>query len=445
MVSTTGAMAAVARLLNAQNETFIDKGQHPWSADVPRHMRGIDMFLQRRGRKHTVSSGTDIVSLFNPEIEEFGGPKKPGAPHVTTEGGDLVRMRTPLQEYEWGKRISWHELNLNAGDPYTAEGSQKIWDIAEKTNQDFIVGLMKQLNNEFFAVPSAEMFAGDASGAYPIKSIWTGVNVWGTQHYDGGAAGNGGDGLFPVMSSQQGLDPNEAKFARRNDLGTVGGATQLSATKLTYSDAGNNNTGTGHILDRLQELMDLLDWEGVPMAGSYAQAMSMKPQMIMCSREAKTLLRRTVRAHGELFALVDPIGDPAQSTVQYGGVPLMISDEIRAAKVYPDLDLENSLDTDDAADKFLSTGGCDEFGLNAAGEAAGYAGGVYYFFDPDACNLYMHKDRAMEIGQWKNIDQINEDLYRRLAKMLGNIHHERFITHGILHPSASISGYAPSS
>lgn len=445
MTSTTGPLAAVERLLTAQNPQYLDRGALPWTADVPRHMRGIDMFLQGRDANSLVDTGTDIITNFDPQVREIGGPKRPGAPHGTNRGGDVVTMRTPLTEYEWPMEISWHDLNLQGGDPFTASGSQKIWDVGEKTNRDFFVGMMKQFNSDFFAVPSAEMFATSATGTSPIKSIFTGCNIWGTAYYDGtGAAGAGADGLFPNMANQQGLDPTEAKFARRGDI-TTGGATQLSATKLTYGTAASNATNvTDHLVDRMQELMDLLDWEGVPMSASYAQAMPRKPQVICCSREAASLMRRTVRAHGELFALVPPTADLSQQRTQFAGVPLMISDEIRNASVYPDIQLDGTLDVDGAANRFLSTGGCNEFGVNSEGQDAWYAGGVYYFFDTEATQLYLNRQRAFEIGEWKNLAPINEDIFRRLAKMIGNIHHRRFVTHGILHPSTAISGYAES-
>jgi hypothetical protein len=366
-----------------------------------------------------VEAGTDIVTLFNPEIEKHGGPKRPAAPHRTGRGGRLYTMKSALTEYEWGKEISWHELNLNAGSPDTASGSKMIWDIAEKTNQNFIVGMMKQLEEDFFAAPTAEMFSGDASGVFPIKSIWTGCNEWTVAH------GVPGDGLFPGMLNQQGLDPTDAAFARRDGLG---GATQLSATKLTYATAGDATTGNAHLVDRLQDMLDLLQWDGVPMAGEFADGMTVRPRVLWTSREGASYLRRTVRAHGELFALIGPTGDLAQGKTQFGGIPVGFSDSIRNAAIYPN----------------ISGGVGTASGVPPVTEfdPDGIKGPRYYFFDPEATNLYLHRDRAFEVGRWKNLDQINEDMFRRLAKMLGQVHHSRFATHGILSPSADISAYS---
>lgn len=425
MATVTGAMAVVEQLLNAQLESYYDKAKMPWSYDRPRNFLALSMFLQNRDSQHTVEAGTDVVTLFNPEIEEHGGPKVPAAPHRTTSGGRLYTMKSALTEYEFGSEISWHELNLNSGSPDTPSGSKKIWDIAEKRNQNFIVGMMKKLERDLFAVPTAEMFSGDATGKYPLKSIWTGCNEFTPAHYTGaGGTGTFGDGLFPGMTDQQGLNPADAAFARRDGLG---GATQLSATKLKYATAGDATTGDAHLVDRFQDMLDLLQWDGVPMAGEFADAMDIRPRVIQTSREGASLLRRTVRAHGELFALINPIGDLAQAKTQFGGIPIAFSDTIRSAAIYPDI----------------------SGGVGAASTAtpvtefdtAGLAGARYYFFDPEATNLFLHKDRAFEIGQWKNLDQLNEDMFRRLAKVLGQIHHTRFATHGILSPSADISGY----
>ena len=423
MATVTGAMATVERLLNAQLETYKDKAKTPWSYDRPRNFAALSMFLQNRDSRYEVSAGTDIVTLFNPEIETYGGPKRPGAAHRTGTGGELYQMRTALTEYEWGKTITWHELMLNSGSPDTPDGSKKIWDIAEKTNQDFIVGMMKKLEADLFATPTAAMFGGDPTGAYPVKSLWTGVNVWTTAH------GVAGDGLFPGITTQQGLNPTEAKFARRDGLG---GATQLSATKLSYAAAGDASLVNGHLIERFGEMLDLLQWDGVPMAGEFADGLSVRPRVVMCSREAVSLFKRTCRAHGELFAVIAPIGDPSQASAQFAGIPMLAQDSIRNAAIYPDVQRTTGLDVAGAVD----LPPVDEFSNEGA------AGGYYYFFDPESVNLYLHKDRAFEVGQWKNLDQLNEDAYRRLAKMVGNVHFSRFVTNGVLHPAANISGYA---
>jgi len=423
MASVTGAMQSVLRLMNAQNEQFLDKGVLPWSSDRPRNFAGVAMFMQSREQRHTLSALTDIVTLFDPQMRAQGGPKAPGAPHRQATGGAVYKMRSPLTEYEWPMNISWHELYGNVGDPFTAEGSQKIYDLATKTNRDFGVSIAKILEADIFATPTAEMFTGDAAGQYPLKSIWTGCNVWTEAH------GVAGDGLFPAMTNQQGLDPTDSVFAVRDGLG---GATQLSETKVSYSQAANNNTTDGHILDRMAYLIDLLKWDGVPFGLNGSEGMTMAPRSIMCSREAFTLYNRTNRAHGELFATISPIGNPAQGQTTFGGVPFITSDSIRNAAIYPDVQRTTGLDVAGAVDLPPVT----EFSNEGA------AGGYYYFFDPESVNLHLHKDRAIEIGDWKHLDQQNEDLFRRLAKMIGNLHFTRFQTNGILFPSANISGYA---
>lgn len=424
MASVTGAMQVVEDLLNAQTEQYMDKGKLPWSYDRPRNWLGLAMLLQNRTNEHIVDAGTDVVTLFDPEIAKHGGPKRPGAAHRVGTGGKLYTMRSGLTEYEWGKTLSWHEMNLNQGDPFTRSGSTKIWSIAEKANRDFTVGALKKLEEDIFAAPSAEMFTGDASGAYPLKSIFCGVNEWTTAHYSG-ASGTEKDGLFPGMTDQQGLNPGLPAFARRDGLG---GATQLSATKLKYATAGDATTGNAHLVERFGEMLDLLQWDAAPIAPEFAPGMSVRPRVVFTSREGVSLLRRTVRAHGELFAIVNPVGDLSQQTTQYAGIPVAFSDVIRAAAVYPDI----------------------SGGVNTAGAAApvnefntaGLAGARYYFFDPESVNIYMHRDRQFEFGPWKNLDQLNEDLYRRLAKMMGQVHFTRFAPNGLLSPSADISGYA---
>lgn len=431
MATVTGAMQAVIRLLNAQDENFIDKGMLPATFYRSRDYAALNMFLQNRSAQETVTAGTDIVSLLNPKVSVAGGPKAPTAPHYQGAGGEPNRMRTALTEYEYATNITWHDLNLNAGDPYTPEGSRKIYDLAEKTNGDFVVGMANDLETDFFATPSAEMFTGDGTGKYPLKSVWTGCNVWEEKHYTGT---NGGDGLFPVMTDQQGLDPRDPKFLRYDDQG---GKTQLSATKLTYGQAANNDTSANdHLLDRLAELMALMKWSAVPLAEGFAPEVGRKARAIMCSREALSLFNRTNRANGERFATFAPVGQPTagQDAATFGGLSFITSDTLRNAALYPDVQRTSGLDVSGAEGRDP----VDEFSNEGA------AGGYYYFLDPDACNLHLHANRAFEMGEWKSMAPLNEDVYRKLAKMLGNIHHRRFITHGILFPSVNIANYAKS-
>ena len=422
-----GAFDVVLRLMNAQGRIFLDKGELPFSADKPKNFLGLSMFLMGKDSNDYISAGDTITTLFDHTNRAHGGPKRPGAPHRSSPSDGVATLETRLTEYEFGKELFWHEMKLNGGDPLTPEGSQKIWSIAEKKNKEFIVGMAKTLERDIFATPTENMFTGNGDGSFPIKSFWTGCNEWGIEH------GVPGEGLMPGMTDQQGQDPEDPKFRRTDGYGL----SQLAATKIGYGESGNNRTDVpDHLIDQMDFLINLLPWDPTPLAGEFADGIGLMPKMMVTSREGRSLFLRTNRAHGDLFATMSPIGNPAQSNDMFGRIPIMVSDSVANSEIYPDT--QGTFDPVANAAEFADA--VNRAPVNEYNDQ-GIVGPRFYMIDGEASSIYCHKDRAVEIGDWKNLDQINEDLYRKLAKAVFNFHHERFVTHGILRPTRPVPGY----
>lgn len=421
-------MEVVLRLANAQNDAYVRGDGIPLTLAKPKEFAMLAMFLQTSGQQERLSASDTIKTPFDFEIADAAfGPKRPGAPHRDSDGGEIEFFTSKLTEYEWAKSAKWHEQALQGNSILSPEGSQRFWSIMQKKNKDFILKPLIDMEEELFAQPSTEMFTGNSQGIFPIKSLPTGCNIWEEKHYP---SGQGGDGLFPGMTDQQGLSPRDSRFVRKDGFGK----TQLSATKVDYGEAGTNNTTVDdHLLDRMDYLVNLLGWEPVPLAGEFADGLEVNPRVAYCSREARAMFLRTNRAHDSLFSVIKPFGDSSQAAAEFGGISFMVSDTIRNAKVYPNLGDR----TDGAAGVAGASGRApvDEF------DAAGNPGGVFYFFDASCVNLWFHRERAWEVGPWKSMAPLNEDIMRRLGKSIMQLHFEHFMPNGILHPNKPVTNY----
>lgn len=420
-------------LANAQGAAYPHGDEIPWSADRPQDFAGLAQFLVGRDNQMYFDAGTSIQTQFDGEIASTQfGPKRPAADHRRAGGVNLSFLATEWTEYEWTQEISWHQINLQGGGGVLSDvNSQRFWNILKKHDKDFTIDALKQMEKDIYAAPTAAMFGDDGTGLMPLKSLHAGCNVWEKKHY----ASGGGDGLFPVMATQQGLDPDN--FRRTDSYGKEYStdASQLAATKVSYaaSSAGTNSTTGDHLLDQFQYLLDLLQWRPIPLAGEFAEGQALMPSVITCTREAKRSFCQTNRAHGELFAVINPIGDPAQGAAQYGGIPLLTSDSLRDAEVYPDI----SGGVSTAAAAYLALGR----GLTER-DTDGNAGGYFYFLDPRCVNLWFHRNRAWEKDDWETMAPLNKDIMFRLGRFLGNLHFERFVTNGILMPDGDVANYS---
>lgn len=211
------------------------------------------------------------------------------------------------------------------------------------------------------------------------------------------------------------------------------GSSQLAPTKVKYSVAGDaTTTAADHMMDQFQYMLDLLQWQPMPLAGEFAEGQELRPKAIVCTREAKRLFARTNRAHGELFATISPVGNPSQGpTMQYGAIPLLTSDTLRDAALYPDI-------TTGAAGVAGASGNAPVTERDPNGEAVG---GYFYFLDPRTTNVWFHANRGWEQDEWEDMRPINKDRMYRLGRFLGNLHTEQFVTNGILYPSQDITNY----
>ncbi len=430
----------------AQGPAYVRGDDLPWSAARQQDFAMLSMFLEGRDNLDFFSSGTDIVTLYDGEIANTQfGPKRMADDHRRPAGGTMSKMSTPFTEYEWGQEITWHEINLQGDSIFSDSNSQRFYSILQKRNKDFTLDALKKMEKALGATPSSTMFSDSGTGMLDLKSLWTFCNVWEDRHY-GLANGFTKENLFPVGDATnasltdtiQGLAPGD--FAREDSYGKeyAYGGSQLAPTKVEYAPGNDGNGFTGqnpsdptvnNILDQMQYMLDLLDWKPVPLAGEFAEGLQLEPKAILCTREGKRYFQRTNRAHGELFATIAPIGNPSQgSTARYGAIPLMTADTLRDAALYP----SSTTGVADAAQRPAVT----------ERDATGIVGGYYYFLDPRTVNLWFHSNRGWEQDAWESMAPINKDVMFRLGRFLGNVHYERFISNGILLPSATINNYA---
>ncbi len=431
----------------AQGSAYVRGDEIPWSAARQQDFAMLSMFLEGRDNMDYFASGTDIVTLFDGSIAstEFG-PKRMADDHRRTSGGTMSKMATPLTEYEWSQEITWHDINLQSDQIFSDSNSQRFYSILKKRNKDFTIDALKKMEKALGAVPSASMFDDAGTGMLDLKSLWTFCNVWEDQHYvtdQGATAGQfnfenlfpGSDGA-PLTTTVQGLAPGD--FAREDSYGVeyAEGGSQLAPTKVLYDAATAGSgavTASNHMLEQFQYMLDLLDWAPIPMAGEFAEGQELAPKAIVCTREAKRLFLRTNRAHGELFAVINPIGNPSQGPgAQYGAIPLLTSDTLRDAALYPDYNNSTVRNTDGASQRAPVT----------ERDPDGDSGAYFYFLDPRCINIWFHRNRAWEQDEWMSLAPINKDIMYRLGRFLGNVHFEHFVRNGILMPDAAISTYA---
>lgn len=417
----------LVELANAQGAAYVDGLKQPWTAGRIKDLALLALMLQGRSKDDmTFTSGTSIKTAFKAKIESSGfAPKRHGEDHKRGGSSSMDFMETALCEYEWNTGILRHEIEFNNTNPFDGgSGSQAFYNILAERERDFRLDPLLKMEAELGAAPSSDMFSPDATNTTKLKSLWSGINEWTTAH------GVTAEGLFPGMTTQQGLNPGAAKFARVDGFG----GSQLACHKVTYTKIGKGHDpadGTGHIYDRMQYFLDTLGWEPVPMAGEWADGVEVRPSYFLCSQEAKVWLQNTNRAHGEFFAILNPYRDPAQSEAMFSGIPLKCSTTIRNMKVYPDVT------TGGSAAGAVDEAPVDEFDGNGVA-----IGPRFYAIDPRSVSLYMAPWRAWEEGPWKSLAPINEDEMRKLGKFIGNVHFNSFVTNGILSPSADVSGYA---
>lgn len=435
-------MSVIVRLANAQGNAYPMGDRIPWTGARAQTLCGLSMFLAANDMKEFLSASDTVQTPFDSAISSTAfGPKRPAADHRTAEGGDITFMSTALTEYEWASQYTWHEKALQGNSVFSPEGSQRFYSILEKREKDFVLDPLLQLEKELFATPTSEMFS-PSTGVAPIQSIFTKVNTWEPRHSGGAFAEN----VFPgAMTNMQGLDPGAARYQRVDSYGkaydpagdgSIGGS-QLAPTKVRYTEgdpittSGGNTAGleAGHLLEQMRYLMGLLQWQAVPMAGEFGAAKSFSPRVIMGTREGERHFNLINRSHGEFFATMAPIGDIGKETARFGGISIMACDSMRDAAIYPDI--TGNIATSD--DRAPVTELADTQNV----------GPRFWFFDPDNINFYFHRDRAWDVGPWKSMEPINEDIMRKLGKSIMNLHATNFMTTGILIPEGgAVTSYA---
>ena len=390
----------------------------------PRDLEMLDMLLMGRDFKETISAGTSVETNFSAEIRSTQfGPVKPASDLRRGASSGMDRMATPHTEYRWGTEITRHELGLQPNSDFSDDQVKKFWSIEEVRSRDFRLDPIIKMDQAITATPSEAMFDDQGTGIQPIKSLFTGCNVWETRH------GVPGENLFPGMTSQQGLDPEAARFKRVDYHGKAyaNGGSQLAPTKVTYSEAGDASLANTHLFPRMKYWLSRLSWKPIPMAGEWETAMEVAPTYIYCTDNAIALLDNTSRAHGNFFATMAPNGDPGKVGGYFAGKPLVAVDALAERALYPNIG-------DGSAGATGLAGAVDRAPVTETDDA-GIRGAYFYAFDPRTIMFQCAAMMPWFESEWYTLMPNNKDVMARYGEFMGNIHFESFVQNGILMPA----------
>lgn len=419
---------AFVELANAQGPAYPRGTELPWTAARPRDFEVFSTIMLGQNYRESMTAGTSVKTAFDPKIHSSQfGPVKPASDLRRGSESAMYFMETAMTEYRWYEEITRHEIFLQPGQGQvlSAENVQQFWNIKAKRDKDFVLDPIIKMNDAFMATPSAAMFDDQGTGIMPIKSLPSVMNVWETRH------GVAGENLFPGMTSQQGLDPENPAFKRVDAYGKgyTNGGSQLAPTKVTYAKAGNADTTNDHLFPRMKFWLNRLKWKPIPMAGSYAGAMECRPSSILCTDNAIALVDNTSRAHGNFFATQDPVGDPAQANTRFAGMPLMATDALAEAALYPDVTTGTVAEAVDHAPVTET-------------DANGIVGAYFYALDPRTLKMWFNSNMPWSDSPWYDLMPNNKDVMARYGEFMGNLHAESFVQNGILSPSVSQANYA---
>ena len=412
----TAPLDAFVQLANSTGPAYPDGDTLPWSAARPKDFEFFSTVMQGRNYTDSIQAGTSVKTQIDPKIFSSGfGSVKPGADFRRGSDSAMDFMETPFVEYEWREEITRYEIGLQPSGIHSDDNVQAFWRIKGKKDADFVRDPIIQMDAALSAAPSAAMFDDGGTGLMPIKSLFTGVNVWDTKH------GVPGENLFPGMTSQQGLDPEAKRFKRIDAYGKSQNSSQLAPTKVTYSEAGDATLGNTHLFPRMKFWLSRLSWDPIPRAGAFADAMEVKPQYIHCTDNAIALLDNTSRAHGNFFATQSPNGDPGKVGGYFAGKPLMACDALAESAIYPNV--QGTLS--DAATKAPVT----------ETDPLGIRGAYFYAFDPRTMDFLFSSMMPWMEHAWENMMPLNKSTMFRWGDFMGNLHFRSFVQNGILMPA----------
>jgi hypothetical protein len=422
---------AFVELANAQGPAYPQGAELPWTAARPRDFELFSTVMMGRDYRDTISAGTSVKTQFDPKVFSSGfGPVKPASDLRRGSESAMHFMETPFVEYRWREEITRHMIGLQPSGIHSDDNVQAFWKIKEKRDKDFVLDPIIKMDQALSATPGAAMFDDNGTGIQPIKSLFAGVNVWEKRHYAAQGALAGGENLFPGMTSQQGLDPDDAAFKRVDAYGKsyANGGSQLAPTKVTYTEAGNAELGNNHLFPRMKFWLSRLNWKPIPMAGSFGEGQEVSPNYIHCTDNAIALLDNTSRAHGNFFATMSPTGDPGKVGGYFGGKPLMACDALHEAALYPDISGGVGTAADAAPVREVDAGAIN--------------GAYFYAFDPRTIDLNFASMMPWSESEWMDMLPLNKDVMFRYGEFMGNIHFNSFVQNGILMPTTDIPNYA---
>lgn len=412
-------------LANAQGPAYPDGANLPWVGARPRDFEIFSTIMMGRDYRDSIQAGTSVKTNFDSKIHSSGfAPVKPASDLRRGSSSSMDQMETPFVEYGWRNEITRHEIGLQPSGVHSDDNVQAFWKIKDKRDKDFVLDPIIKMDEALTATPGAEMFDDQGTGIQPIKSLFSGVNVWETRH------GVAGENLFPGMTDQQGLDPENDRFKRVDAYGKsyTNGGSQLAPTKVTYTEAGDASLGNTHLFPRMKFWLSRLNWKPVPMAGSFGEGQEVSPSYIHCTDNAIALLDNTSRAHGNFFATQTPNGDPGKVGGYFAGKPLMACDALAEALIYPDI----STGVGNAAD-LAPVSESDPNGINGA---------YFYAFDPRTVDMLFSSMMPWAESEWMDMLPQNKDVMFKYGEFMGNLHFRSFMQNGILMPTADIPNYS---
>lgn len=423
------SLTLLANVANAQDEAFINGFETPWTADRYRSTPTVGLLLG--GKEKKLNAGKYVSVQFDGKVRTDFAEAKMGSDYVFNRSGDMSTMTAHWRELRWTTSLLRHEIDFQGAGAYDGGGhSRMLWDILKKSNLDFALGPITEMEGKLWRVPTAEMDDETAEGPLPIKSIPCFINEWKQAH------GTAGNGVPPGFQNQQGILPGAFidPTSPTSDATSASFISQASCHQIPYSQgatgvvgSGDTSVAFGHILEQLSEAVRVTKYDALPMM-AMAPGGAMEPRMryIMCSDLGYKFMERVVRAHGgDLFRIVRP-GLGIVPT--FSDFPLMPVPALTGKALYPDYSAGAGSEAD--ATPLVES------------DTAGNAGARFYLIDEDALNFFVHASRNWEVVPWQPYGMPSPDKLVRYGSCHGNLMMTRFRTSAIVYPSADISGFA---
>lgn len=403
------------------------------SAAYPQANRKLPL-LEQRSRAFP----TTAMLMRSGDIEQrIRGGTRIETQIVLDQTGDFGLM-TPGEDWSWGSSSGhqyltshWRkrkatesidedelELGVGGGVVDATALAVSLLNIEQLKKAKLWTKAVETMENDCWVDPvvgSGPTMENATAGSLP-RSLISAVNEYQTGH------GSTVAGLPVGWTTQHGLNP--AAF-----LNLDGTRSLLSCQQFGYDVSMSSAVTANHLFDRMDEAIDAIGFEAVPMAEKFHEESSVAGSPgIFTSRKGKTQWNRTVRAHGEFFGVKGP-SDPVQRSV-FDDLPIIRVPALDGKAIYPRYS-GNAATTTNATSAPPVT----------ETSASTNMGGRFWLFVPKYIKHFMRRNKAFQFRDWYALDQTNPEKYVCWMRLDDCVHFESFQRHAIVYPSTNQSTY----